>query len=434
MMSNSTNGIVPAMTAKPRRTVLIAGCLGLIVLALATLHFTVDTTPNYSSFGRRWFGLWHTRDFFLAGFLFLAAAIALLLGVASRTIQLAVFSIVASALLTFALLEAAGAVGLVNWPRLLSRPVSQLGAHAVPHLDVAGKTFQDTASIWGMPSDPIPFRYHTDRRGYRNDSDRADAAVYLLGDSVLVAALVPFPDTVTARLEKAILKPVMDIALIGLGPQEEQQIFRDAKLEVRNRLVVQFIFEGNDLGDSRRFREAAYKHPSAPFVERSLSYQLLMAAQRLTQPVPDVVALRTGMIGEQKYTFLWARESFAGLEGEAAAIADSLEDFAREVRGAGGDFAIVFVPAKIRVLGPLCRFAPQSDLNDLPSHLSPLRDYLRSWSARTHIEFLDLTEPLQHAARAGQIPWFWGDTHWNAEGHAVAAEAMAAWAPITALK
>lgn len=339
-----------------------------------------------------------------------------------------------SVVLTLVVLEAAGAVGIVNWSRLLEPRVSQLGTRAIPHLDVSGNTFQDTASIWGMPSDPIPFRYHTDRRGYRNDLDRAAADVYLLGDSVLVAALLPFPQTVTARLESAIQKPVMEIALIGLGPQEEHQIFRDAKLDVRGRLVIQFIFEGNDMLDSKRFRETANKGSSATFLERSLSHQLLTRLQKLTQPVPDVATLRTGMIGQQKYTFRWARESFAGLEGETTAISDALEHFANEVRDAGGEFAIVFVPSKLRVLGPLCRFPPQSDLNNLASHLSPLRGYLRSWSDRNKIEFLDLTEPLQDAARAGRIPWFWGDTHWNAEGHAVAAEAIAAWGPIKALK
>jgi hypothetical protein len=422
------------MTAKSRRTILIAGCLGFVALALATLCFTIDTTPSYSPHVRRWFGLWHTRHFLLASFFFLAAATLLLTAVASRRLLLAVFSIVISLALAFALLEAAGAVGLVNWSGLLERRVSQLGTRAVPYLDVAGKTLQDTAPFWGIASDPIQFTYHTDRRGYRNDIDREAADVYLLGDSVLVAALVPFRDTVTARLEKAIQKPVMEIALIGLGPQEEHQIFRDAKLEVRGRLVIQFIFEGNDLLDSKRFRERANKGLSVPFVERSLSHQLLITLQRLTQPVPDVATLRTGMIGEQEYTFVWARESFAGLEGEAVAISDALENFASEIRDAGGEFAIVFVPSKIRVLGPLCRFPPQSDLNDLASHLSPLRDYLHSWSERTKIDLLDLTEPLQDAARAGRIPWFWGDTHWNAEGHAVAAEAMVAWGPITALK
>jgi hypothetical protein len=37
---------------------------------------------------------------------------------------------------------------------------------------------------------------------------------------------------------------------------------------------------------------------------------------------------------------------------------------------------------------------------------------------------LDLTDALQRAAAAGRIPWWPGDTHWNALGHEVAGQAL----------
>jgi len=242
-----------------------------------------------------------------------------------------------------------------------------------------------------------------------------------------VGALVPFPDTVVARLENAIGRPVMQIALIGLGPQEEQQLFRKAALDVRGRLVLQFVFEGNDLLDSRRFRNPAGDGGLTSLGERTLTYQLVLALQKLSQPVAGSAALRTCTIGNQTYTFLWARESFAGLEDEQVAISDSLMDFAGEIRKAGGEYAVVFVPSKLRVLGPLCRFPAGSEISNYTYHLSPLREYLHAWSTRSGIELLDLTEPLQATARTGRIPWFPGDTHWNAEGHAVTAKALSAW-------
>ena len=407
---------------------LIAGCVGLAALALVTLALTADARPAAA---RRLFGLWQTRHAALAGGFLVAATGLLLLAVASRGAFLAFFAIGVSTAGTLALLEAAGALGLVSWPALLAPRVSELGTRPVPYTDIAGTTFFDTASRWGIPSDPISFRYRTDRRGYRNDIDRSDADIYLLGDSVLVAALVPFPETVTARLEKALRRRVMQIALIGKSPQEEHQFFRDARLEIRGRLVIQFIFEGNDLLDSKSFRErGAAGAASAPTRgERTLSHQLVLALQRLTQPVVGIAALRTCAIGGQMYTFLWARESFAGLEDETTVVSDALLRFAAEVRDAGGEFAAVFVPSKLRVLGPFCRFPAGSDLSDLAAHLGPLRNHLRAWSERNKIALLDLTEPLQDATRAGRVPWFWGDTHWNAEGHAVAAEMIAAWGP-----
>src|SRR6267143_1402573 len=82
----------------------------------------------------------------------------------------------------------------------------------------------------------------------------------------------------------------------------------------------------------------------------------------------------------------------------------------------------------------LCRFPARSDLSDLASNLGPLRSHLLAWSERSGIPLLDLTEPLLTAARADRVPWFWGDTHWNAEGHAVAAKALAAWNPVRKLR
>jgi hypothetical protein len=228
----------------------------------------------------------------------------------------------------------------------------------------------------------------------------------------------------------------MQVALIAMSPQEERQLFHDARLEVNGRLVILFVSEDTDLRDSKRFRDPKRFHETAAagkrasLAERSLTHQLVIILQRLTQPIAGYAALRSCAIGDQTYTFQWGRDSFAGFEDEAAVVSDTLLRFAAEVREAGGEFAAVFVPSKLRVLGPLCRFPADSELTDVASNLGPLREHLRRWSERSGIALLDLTEPLLAAARGGRIPWFWGDSHWNAEGHAVAAKALAAWAPV----
>lgn len=409
-----------------RRALFVAASLALAALAIVLLACTADTTPSVV---RRLFGLWRTRHAFLAGALFIAAG-GFLAAAVARQALLAFLAIGGSAAGTFALLEAAGSLGVVSWPALLSQRTSELGEQRVPHLDLAGVSGHDTVTGWGLASDPIPFRYRTDRHGFRNDIDRANADIYLIGDSVLVAGLVPFPQTVTARLEAAIRRPVMQIALIGKGPQEVQQLFREARLDVRNRLVIQFITEENDLLDSRRFRQPKPDGRPDPPGERTLAYQLLLKLQRLTQPVSGVAALRSCTIGDQMYAFRWTREGFAGLDDEVAEIGNALLNFSKEIRRAGGDFAIVLAPSKLRVLGPLCRFPPGSELSDYTSLLGPLRDGLSAWSERNEIALLDLSAPLLNAARANRIPWFWGDSHWNAEGHAIAAERLETWEPL----
>ena len=104
------------------------------------------------------------------------------------------------------------------------------------------------------------------------------------------------------------------------------------------------------------------------------------------------------------------------------------------VNSSGGTFAIVFVPEKIRVLGPNCEFPPTSSVRDYESHFSPLRGWLTEWCAKQGIATLDLTSALTESTQAGKVPWFSYDTHPNAIGHRVIASAIESWDAVTKWK
>ncbi len=212
-----------------RRNTLCVGALALVALAVLALAATADAAPTAT---RKLFGIWRTHDLLLAGGLVVSAG-ALLAATLSRHALFGYVAIWVCAAGILVLLEVAGAAGVVSWRELLAPSRSTLGTKRVPLLDIDGVTFQETAPQWGLPSDPIRLRYRTDRYGFRNEIDRAAADIYLLGDSILVAALVPFAETITARLEAAIGRSVMQVALIGVVPQEAHQFFRDAGVEVR---------------------------------------------------------------------------------------------------------------------------------------------------------------------------------------------------------
>jgi lysophospholipase L1-like esterase len=405
--------------------------IGLLALAAVLLAVTADDSPQY---WRRLFGLWHVRDAG-AALALAAVAVGLFASVRSRRALLAFVASGASLVFVWLVCEVAGLVGIVDWPKLLGPRALELGGKPVPNLDVSGTTFQDTASAWGMPSDPVPFHYRTDRRGFRNEPDLAEADVYLLGDSILVSALLPFDETLVALLTRQLARPVVQVALIAIGPQQEQELFRASGLDPRGRLVLQFVFEGNDLGDSHawRTRDTAPPDSKTSLRERTLLHQLVARAQLLTQPVAGAAARRSCDIGGQTYTFFWTRESYEPYASEAGEITAALEKFAGEIRSAGGRYAVVLVPDKLRVLAPFCRFPAGSDLAPTEPHLSPLRASLLAWSARSGVPVLDLTQSLIQRARSGHIPFFWGDTHMNAEGHAAVADALAAWGVVSAL-
>jgi hypothetical protein len=335
------------------------------------------------------------------------------------------------------LLELAALAGLVSWARTLTgtEPIA-LGFRPSPHREFDGETHMDTAWTLGIAGDPIPFYFRTDGLGFRNDVDRDAADVYLLGDSIVVGPLVPFAETVTALLEEALGRPAMNLALLSIGPQRAHDVFRELDLPVRDRLVVQFLFEGNDLGDSRSYREPRTpKRRERSWLERAWRKSLARnvhkswrEARRRASPPP--IADKTCRIDGQLYTFKWTRTAVQGRDQEMPRITDAIDRFAGEIRAGGGRYAVVLVPSKYRVLEPLCRFPEGSPLARRERNLSPFPAFLAEWSDRSGIPVLDLTGPLQAAARAGEIPWFWGDTHWNPTGHRIAANALASWDPV----
>jgi hypothetical protein len=406
------------------------GVAGLLALGLAALILWLgaDFTPTTNG-SRKMFGLWRARWFLPATGL-VGVALGCALAMRSREALFGYLATVFSLLATFGALEGLGRVGLVSWARLLSPPegpATGLGARAVPNLDVRGVTYQDTAIAWGLPDPvPMPFHYRTDRHGMRNQPDREKADVYLLGDSMLVAALVPHEATVSAQLEQRLRRPVMQVALIGYSPQGEQALFRQLGLDVRGRRVVQFIFEGNDIKDSRSDRLGSARAGGAG-EDTPLSRLVWWQLMTLSEPTVGIAPLNSCAIGDRSYTFYWTRGAFEGLEDEIPIVTGALERFAAEIRARGGEYAVVFVPKKLRVLGEVCRFREDSPLRDLGANLGPLRDRLHAWSATSGVALLDLTEPLQAAARAGTVPWFEADTHWNELGQQIAADELARW-------
>lgn len=400
-------------------------CFAALVFVLVA---TADTTPtNYTS--TRFLGLWRGRSIGISTVL-AALVMGIVLAYWSHSHLLAYLSIIVATAGSVGALEILGASGLVDWKRLFNPPIDQLealGAKRVPNLDVRGTTFQDTAKIWSLPTNPMPFHYRTDRYGFRNHLDRVTTDLIIVGDSIVVGALVPAEKTVNAVLERLSGKTVMQAALIGLAPQEQHQAFWEARLDVRGRHIVQFVFEGNDLLDSYILRTKNAKTIPRPNGRSTLVYEIWRKLLAATSPRGGTHGLRVCTIGGQLYTFLWGRQSFQGLEGEIPIVLAALEQFASRIRSAGGRYSVVFVPTKLHVLAELCTFPESGEIKDPAHFIGSLRNEISAWSKRSGIALLDLTPPLIKGAREGRIPWFWGDSHWNEVGHEIAAQALSQW-------
>jgi lysophospholipase L1-like esterase len=229
---------------------------------------------------------------------------------------------------------------------------------------------------------------------------------------------------VAARLEQRLGRAVMNLALIGIGARRAHELLTQSQAPLAGRTVVQLVTEANDLNDSIAERGG---RPSPGFTERSFTQNTVLWLQRWLQPSPFEAERQRGQIGAESYWFFWVDAAAPRLAAEVPAVLEQLQATHAAVEAQGGRHVLVLVPSKYRVLHPLCMWPAGSRLADPRPHLSPLRQAVAEHAVARGIPLLDLTETLQRSAAAGQVPYFAADTHLNAHGHAVLAEALAAW-------
>lgn len=82
-------------------------------------------------------------------------------------------------------------------------------------------------------------------------------------------------------------------------------------------------------------------------------------------------------------------------------VLDSRRALCERAESQGGRYAVVYVAAKLRVLGPACSWPETSTLTDCTAHLSPLREAIEEFAVSERISLLDLTTPLADFAADG---------------------------------
>jgi hypothetical protein len=412
--------------------------LVLCALAVAGWIFTAGTGAEP---GTAVFGLYRDRAFVANLLASWAAAIVAWLRLArpSTAARLRLVAVHFGLALPLAFGECASLAGLVDFRALLgdARTYSAAAAHVAdsrlrrsgaPNQHVSGRISQDLAPVLGVDAPEVEFDVRTDRFGLRNSRDRADPDVVCLGDSVLVAALVPAADTLTERLERALRASVLNVAEPAYAPAEEAIRLESLRLPERPRLVVQFLFEGNDLADTASFRAWSARSVRTGWPESGLGKSLLAALHAPRRGVAERrVGVFAGALGDELVWFLYDAERIERDMGEMAALKATLADLRRRTLGSGGRYAIVFVPMKLRVLHSLVRFPENSALRDPRMAASRFAPDLSAWAASEGIPTFDLTPALRAVAEAGTLPYFPADTHLSAAGHAAAAAALEPW-------
>jgi len=233
--------------------------------------------------------------------------------------------------------------------------------------------------------------------------------------------------------------PAANLGQIAYGLRQELEVLRRFGLPLKPRLVVWVLFGGNDLRDvefyERQLARVGRARPPATLEERlasrnalALAGKLAVDAVRNASVQPTANALNhSGLFrradGTRERVYFSPPEEAPSPHQWQVAI-DVLAQASQLVRETGADFLVVYAPRNFRIYKPHLEIAPEHAIsrwviNDLPERLG-------RWAAEQGIPFVDTTPRLAAVVARGEHPYFVDDVHWNALGHATAAEAIAA--------
>ncbi len=337
------------------------------------------------------------------------------------------------------LLEASAFFGLVNFRDLLdqdragtlsaSNTDPRLSRVSKPLAEFSGEVPPDLVTYLGIDAEPISFHCKLDRYGLRNVGDKRDPHIFCLGDSILVAGYTPVQATVTELLQEILQEQVLNVSEVGYSPQEELIRLHGLGLDLKGRNIMQFIFEGNDLTDSAKWRIEQGQSKANRWPQTGLFKQLLMRMHSGRK----AAGMRRGGVFKAKdgskvsTYFLYDGPSVQESIGELTHLQEHLAKAKREIEAQGGEYRLVFVPTKLSVLHGLIAWNPGSTLSPPDRAKNEFSTKMKAFAREHDIPFLDLTPAMRAAAEQGELPYYPADTHLNAVGHRVMAETLAAW-------
>ena len=300
----------------------------------------------------------------------------------------------------------------------------------------------------------------TDANGFRNSPpEKPVYDIVALGDSFTRASGVAsaWPQLLAEYADGEVL----NLADVGLGPQDELKVLKEYGLSKQPQWVILAYFEGNDLYDIASYEQAN------PFIlfrfGRYMLDQIIDSQRNQKQPTeapansnyqyPISVTINNQDLPLAFFTYYvsWLsadRETLASSKNYHLAE-DIILQMQELSEGSGARFLLVYVPSKEHVYLPFLsdvdlqtrvftdvptlkldaagflqftniRATPELTLQSMDDQSSLLAEF----AADHQIHFLDLTATFQEEAGMGTELYYRFDTHWNQRGHDLAAETI----------
>lgn len=350
------------------------------------------------------------------------------------------------------LVEGLAALDLVDFPRLFGNPIPEVARPwnqpdpQLIHIHKPGSRLTgqrrggDLAFHLGAP----PWRTYTwdvtmDEQGFRNPPGRRDGHYAMLGDSFVEGIHVKDSDVISAVLESATGRAVLNFGQGAYGPYQERVVLDRFVLARQPRVVIWTFYEGNDLIDLALYRDATRdweafigQFQSLPRRRMFTKNLLVSLGDRLYPPLLRRSArdfecrVRQAGGGDASLYFLYGLGPLTERDmKDVVEFGEILHAAHTALSARGIRLVLAYVPTKFRVYQPYCRIHPGSaiaawQVNDLPQRIEALASGIAP-----DIVFVDLTASLRAEAARGELVYFPDDTHWSERGHRVAGEALA---------
>jgi hypothetical protein len=253
--------------------------------------------------------------------------------------------------------------------------------------------------------------------------------VAALGDSFAIGPAVSFEDNYLTRLQNTLPEiELLNFGVAGTGPREYLEILQTHARAFAPDLVLVSFFVGNDVTESL----------AAPRGLDSRQFLLYLAAERglrvARQPSqsgnPTDRLAGSGFSPEQ-FLEIEARRldvcriaPVDGLEKKWNRALDRLAAIGELSSACGARYAVVLIPDEFQVSAEVCEAArKQAAIGEAEIDLALPQKRVREFLAARQVPCLDLLPLFQGHPGAYAIR----DTHWNALGNRLAAEAIAQW-------
>ncbi len=303
-----------------------------------------------------------------------------------------------------------------------------------------------------QPMESYSLSYKRDRHGFRNtDPWPDDVELVVIGDSFTDAELVQTP------YWQGLPYATLGLALRDSGQLEQQRLFEFYGLPRQPETLVVGFFAGNDLANNRHFAQMRldgktwrdrYQRVSEPF-KYLVVFRALEWLAELTRPGKEERWCHYPYFAETEpptpVAFFHHYVRALGLDAEEIRQSDDLQltrDSLSEMQAAmqanNGNVILMYIPSKPEIYWKHLdantklwligheerRFGNMPSPETIDENTQDKRDVMRETADELGIGFLDMTEPLDDAIRAGQSPYFFADTHWNQLGHDIARIAL----------